>query len=750
MLALAAFILAGQQNPTGLALPGTAKVKDVVTLSIPSQVHLAGLLGDRYTASERHRLPYVDEDEMLSGFRRRPGKQAWIGEHAGKWLHAASLTYEAHLDPQLRAKMDRVAHGLMQTQEADGYMGTYPPGKRFSMADDSDWDVWVSKYCMIGLLSYYQATHEAAALQSARRIADLLIRTFGPGGQLFSRAGEHQGMAATSVLEPTVLLYRATGDARYLQFARRIVEAFNEPGGSHIERDLLTTHSVAKTANGKAYEMLSNLVGLAELYRATGEQRYLKPVQIAWNDIVQKRLYITGTGSSMEHWTGDGQMPNGEGADVGETCVTVTWIQLNLELQRLTGESKYLDQIERSVYNHLFAAQRADGAAWCYYTPLDGVRHPGSETTCCLSSGPRGIALMPAFAYASRTDGVDVNLYGASSYNGSLGLRQTSRYPFTPDVDVFVTKGSSTAETLRFRIPAWAQGATVKVSGRSTKSVQPGEYLPVRRVWRAGDRVRLHFPMPVEIVKGSGSNQGYCAVMAGPLVFAADNSLMSGNSTKLRFGIGRGVPKRTGESRIVVDGLIARQGGVLASQKLPLEPFFQAGANNSRYTVWLPTKSALKSPKSLVFGADESSSRIGNVQGSFADGDPFTYSVTFTGKSADRDWYAVDLASPIVAGRIVFRHGETFHDGGWFDTSSGKPEVQVKRAKGGTWETIGALSSYPQTDGSHDPGFNRGQAFEFRCAPTKVYGVRIVGRPSHGDNPAQAFSSCAEIEAYRN
>ena len=119
-----------QQDPNGLAAQGTALVNDVFTLPLPSMVQPGGLIGERFILSEKNRLLKVDEDELLGGFRHRPGSHPWIGEHIGKWLHAASLTYACTGDPDLRAKLDRVATELMKTQEADGYLGTYSPDKR--------------------------------------------------------------------------------------------------------------------------------------------------------------------------------------------------------------------------------------------------------------------------------------------------------------------------------------------------------------------------------------------------------------------------------------------------------------------------------------------------------------------------------------------------------------------------------------------------------------------------------------------
>ena len=151
----------------------------------------------------------------------------------------------------------------------------------------ADWDVWSHKYNLMGLLTYYQYTGNKAALAACRKMGNLLIATF-PAKKSILAAGTHMGMAATSVLEPIVLLYRASGDERYLQFARYIVKSWDEPNGPKIIAALLTRKQVNKTANGKAYEMLSNLVGLCELSRASGDRAFLEPVLNAWQDIVEQ------------------------------------------------------------------------------------------------------------------------------------------------------------------------------------------------------------------------------------------------------------------------------------------------------------------------------------------------------------------------------------------------------------------------------------------------------------------------------
>ena len=200
-------------------------------------------------------------------------------------------------------------------------------------------------------------------------MADLLIATF-PAKKSILAAGTHMGMAATSVLEPIVLLYRATGDPRYLQFARYIVKSWDEPNGPRIAASLLSGKGVDKTANGKAYEMLSNIVGLCELARATGDRKCCRPRQTPGRTSSTTGLYVTGSASSFETFHEDHELPNTADSNICETCVTTTWIQLNLQLLRLTGEAKYGDELERSFYNHLAAAQHPRGDDWCYYTAL--------------------------------------------------------------------------------------------------------------------------------------------------------------------------------------------------------------------------------------------------------------------------------------------------------------------------------------------------------------------------------------------
>ena len=230
-------------------------------------------------------------------------------------------------------------------------------------------------------------------------MGDLLIATF-PAKKSILTAGTHVGMAATSVLEPIVLLYRFTGDSRYLDFARYLVKAWDEPGGPKIIATLLTEKKVNKTANGKAYEMLSNLVGLCELARATGDRSLLEPVT--------KRLERYRRKPPLHHR----QRQRGR-AFPGRPCPAHTGRRQHLRDLR----HDHLDPAQpaapaahgryevspmswrRSFYNHLAAAQHPRGDDWCYYTALEGKKPYDPGINCCHSSGPRGMALAVQAAY---------------------------------------------------------------------------------------------------------------------------------------------------------------------------------------------------------------------------------------------------------------------------------------------------------------------------------------------------------------
>lgn len=572
-------------------------VNDKQIAIAPGANEFSGFLGTRLDANAFNRLAKIDEERLLEGFRHRPGRQAWDGEHVGKWLHAATLAWDYTHDAELRVKLDRVVAELGKCQLEDGYLGTYLPEQRWT-----EWDVWAHKYDMIGLLTYYRFTGNTNALNISRRCADLLCRTFGTnaGQRDIIKAGWHMGMAPTSVLEPMVLLYRQTGETKYLDFCRYILASWETPSGPKIISTLLTAKRVDKVANAKAYEMLSCLNGALEYYRTTGEKPLLEAALNAWQDIVDKRLYLTGTASHHEHFHDDYELPNGN-ADVGETCVTVTWIQFNAQLLRLTGEARFAEELERAVYNQLLGAQKPDGTAWGYYVQLQGKKPYSAELSghCCLSSGPRGVALVPTFAVTTDDEGAVINFYteGISQLQlpdgKSVRVEIQSRYPANGEVQAKIHLEQNSTFSLKLRMPAWRSNATLAVNDRMEKTaLRPGEYAALRREWHDGDTINLTMPITLRAIVGEHGNLGKVAFARGPLVLAADDTLNPDApidsyaipAADLKGG------KLMGAQGAVVSAIRTDSSERNANKtfNLQLTSFAEAGSTLGRYQVWLP------------------------------------------------------------------------------------------------------------------------------------------------------------------
>jgi DUF1680 family protein len=481
-----------------------------------------GLLGERMRVNLEGRLLHVDEKGILKGFQQRPGEQDWIGEHAGKFLHAAANTWLYTGDERLKTLMDRVVRELIPTQLPDGYLGTYLDEKRWT-----SWDVWVHKYDLIGLVGYYQATGYEPALAASRKIGDLLCRTFGtgPGQRDIIASGTHVGMAATSVLEPMVNLYRFTGDRKYLEFSEYLVRSWKQPNGPKIIDSLLATQSVFRTANAKAYEMMSNLVGLAELYRVTGNPVYLETAQTAWKDIAAHRLYVTGTTSAREHFTDDYVLPGEEAASVGEGCATVTWLQLTWQLLRLTGEPQYAEQLEHTVYNALLGAQDPRTGDICYFTPLNGKKSPGPGINCCVSSEPRGISMIPQLAWGSRSGGVAVLFYVPGHVNvDGTGVEVKTNYPAEGIATLTVNPAKATRFPLYLRVPEWTARFVATTGGQTYKGVA-GQFLTIERDWKTGDQVAVDMDMTVRLLPGGASYPYNVTIARGPQVLALEQAV---------------------------------------------------------------------------------------------------------------------------------------------------------------------------------------------------------------------------------
>ncbi|HEY5913673.1 MAG TPA: hypothetical protein VJA21_24050, partial [Verrucomicrobiae bacterium] len=356
---------------------------------------------------------------------------------------------------------------------------------------------------------------------------------------------------------------------------------------------------------------------------------------------------------------------------------------------------------------------------------------------------------------------------------GSVSLTTETLYPGDGKVRITVERCSAPAFCLKLRIPISCALAGLRLNGAKVGAdISWGGYRSISRAWKRGDQINLDFGLEPRVVVGDHKNQGKIALLYGPLVLAADQDLLppgaasdrplrlndfaaaSAELSSLHFKAeppSRNFNTWPGAREFRIDAVTRRTIGELrrgSPTSLGLVPFADAGTSGSEYKVWLPLPTT-NAVENLLQDGRESRSRTGNLDGSIVDGDPQSAAVTFDGRPAAEDWFTVELDAPVVISRVVFFHGRTFHDGGWFDASNGKPRVQVKTTREGAWEDTGGLKSYPATTDTAAAGLQGGERFEAMLrAPVTVWAVRVIGKPACGDNGRQAFASCAELQAF--
>jgi len=509
--------------------------QDVYKAPEPGQVSMKGFLGNRMDINREARLKrHITEDMLLAGFRKRPGSQRYIGEHVGKWLHAATLASEnKQNDTTLAEKIQRIANSLMDCQMEDGYLGTYLKRDRWSsdpirVVRGRGWDVWVHKYVLIGLLSYYRSTGDERALETCRRVGDLLIQTFGDDKRDIVESGRHAGMAATSILEPMSLLYQYTGEEKYREFCQYIIRRAD--AGPKILTNIEKTRTVQSVGNKKAYEMMSNYVGLVENWRATGYERGLNAAKLAWESITNENVFITSAPDAHEHFSKPHTLITYN--ECTETCVQVTWIQMNWQLLRATGEPRYAAMLHRHIYNHMLAAQHPDGINWCYFTTMEGAKKPkrgfkrgfSGKMHCCGSSGPRAIALIPTFAYMTGKDKLAINLYETSTFRANVNgtpvvVHQQTNYPWDGRIAIDLEVNQPTEFDLQLLVPNFVKSGTIQVAGsKQNIPLKAGKYATLHRTWSGKTKILLNLPMPIV----AHQRNGRYALSRGTIVLALE------------------------------------------------------------------------------------------------------------------------------------------------------------------------------------------------------------------------------------
>jgi len=593
-----------------LTIPVIAQANPLVQYKIPNSFTTAsfsdqqfkGYLNTRFIQNLEQRLLKVDEFGLMGSYLNRPGIHPWAGEHVGKYLETATNVWLLTRSPELKKQMDRMMYELINTQLNNGYLGTYTPDQYWT-----SWDVWSHKYNLHGLLTYYSATGYKPALEACQKMGDLLCTTFGKkaGQKDIILAGTHMGMAATSVLDAMVDLYRYTGDRKYLNFCLYILDAWEQDNGPKVLSTILTTGKVKKVGNGKAYEMLSNYVGLVKLYQVTGNQKFLKATEMAWQDVVANQLYITGTTSSHEYFQDDDYLPASNKDNMGEGCVTTTWIQLNQNLFAITGNIKYLNQLEKSVYNHLLAAENPQTGCVSYYTPLMNKKPFTCFITCCQSSVPRGISLVPKFTFGHINKVPTILFYEPAVYRQRITLANQKSvditfklegdFPVSGNCNLILAELKPANFSIALRVPEWCTNYTAKVGDRVYKGT-PDQFVTITRNWKPGEKVSISFDMPIISIAGGKSYPNQFALQRGPQILALDASLNSEKINNLVSGTKENIsityPHLLNGPHLLPANWIGKQAYSLdilqTKEKMIVVPFAEASQTEGEMRVWLP------------------------------------------------------------------------------------------------------------------------------------------------------------------
>ena len=275
--------------------------------------------------------------------------------------------------------------------------------------------------------------------------------------------------------------------------------------------------------------------GLLELYRITGEPTYLKSAELAVQNIIDTEINVAGSGTAFECFYHGGQRQTEPTYHTMETCVTFTWIKLCNNMLQLTGDPKYADQIEKSVYNALMASMKFDGSQIAKYSPLEGMRHEGEEQcgmriNCCNANGPRAFTLIPKMALMSSGNEIFVNLYSQSlasvqlNRENKVSLIQATTYPETSEIEITINPEKSEIFTLSLRIPEWSKQTSITVNGNPVDRIHSGSYFQINREWKKGDQVILNLDMNGRSI----ILNGYQAILRGPVLLARDSRFNDG------------------------------------------------------------------------------------------------------------------------------------------------------------------------------------------------------------------------------
>jgi DUF1680 family protein len=610
-------------------------------------------------------IPYLfkmnEESGRVDNFRLAAGLKK--GKHTGKRyndsdvfkaMEAAALSLRVHPDAMLEQKLDDLVSLMGKAQEPDGYVyttRTIAPSNPAPGAGRERWsnlrvshELYNVGHMYEAAAAHYLATGKRTFLDIAIKNADLLVRTFGPG--------RRRGFPGHQEIEIGLCkLYRLTGKREYLDLALFFLDErghirngetypADSPFVIYNSEEYLQNHRPVleqSEAAGHAVRAAYMYSAMADVAALGGRPEYATASERLWDDVVGKKLYVTGGIGSTGEYEAFGaayDLPNAKA--YAETCAAVGNAFWNERLFELTGDAKYVDVLERIVYNGILPGVGLGGDRFFYQNPLESSgkyeRSSWFEVACCPANVARFLPTFPGYIYATGAETVYVNLFASSTAEFELDGRrleiiQETKYPWDGRLKLIVNPAWPGEFTLMIRVPGWARNQPVPsdlyrfldrnaqplrllVNRKRTAVVMERGYAKLRRKWRSGDLVELELSMPVSRVVANRlvrEDAGKVALERGPIVFCAEGvdnggrvlNLVLPDEAKLRHwfrpDLLGGVAFITGKA-IAVEAPAGGRPAVQRKQSFMAVPYF-AWANRGAWemAVWFPrTPAALR------------------------------------------------------------------------------------------------------------------------------------------------------------
>ncbi|MBN8665912.1 MAG: glycoside hydrolase family 127 protein [Chitinophagales bacterium] len=474
-----------------------------------------------------------------------------------KTIEGASYSLQTEPDPKLEAYLDTLISLIGSAQEPDGYLYTFRTmnapkphdwvgAKRWEKDEDLSHELYNSGHLFESAAAHYLATGKRNLLDIALRNADLLVKDFGWGK--VEKFPGHQ-VVETGLTK----LYRITGKKEYLDLAKFFLDLRGKPG--HYNQEYSQSHIPVvdqHTAVGHSVRAAYMYTGMADVAALTGDRQYLKAIDDIWNDVVQKKLYITGgigaTGNG-EAFGADYDLPNMSA--YAETCASIANVYWNSRMFLLHGDAKYVDVLERVLYNGLLSGVSMSGDRFFYPNPLASLgQHQRSawfSCACCISNMTRFLPSMPGYVYAQNENDLYINLYVGSSSTIKLpvtgvNIIQETNYPWEGKNNITINPDKNSAFTVKIRIPGWAvdqpipgdlyqtdnqtkKPVSIRVNGQSIPIQMEKGYAVIQRSWKKGDLISIDLPMEVKKIRALDqvvADQKRFALQRGPLVYCLE------------------------------------------------------------------------------------------------------------------------------------------------------------------------------------------------------------------------------------